>query len=55
MLAINWVQSNIKSINTKAANIPIRFISLLIETTSVSTSGYYFKLENIFFLLTNNK
>lgn len=54
ILATNQIQLNIKSTNTKLANIstwfssPTRFFSLSYQTTSSSTSCYRFKPGNTF-------
>ena len=55
MLAIDWVQSNTKPANIQVANIPTRFFLPSSQKKLLNTSGYYPKIENTFFSLTNNK
>ena len=55
MLTINWIKSNTKPAYIKVTNILTRFFLSSSQTTFAGTKDYYFKLENTFFLLTNNK
>lgn len=55
MLAIDWVQSNTKPINTKVVNTSTRFILFSSQTTSLNISGYCPKPRNTWFPLINEE